>query len=256
MTSATLRLLLPIFTYLGIITLKFDKIKNKFVLSKLFSLLNASVMPAVFVLTIILLTKPHIQEISASYFSGTLSLFSFLNLVRSQAMQITCLSISLHQILKRREILHFMNEVSQIVLHEKYSRRLRSMSVKVFAMMSFLFLLISIIQMFTGQITIKFLILLYPYLFTSAFLTFIKTFEFVFTILAANFRQDLKSTIQKVFINEIDHKTLARNLQAIFELCEKFNHIFGFQLTIMTSCATILTTFEVVNIFSNFIQPN
>lgn len=249
MSTATLRLLLPIFTYLGILTLKFDNIKNHFVLSKLFSLINASVTPTVFVFTIILLTKPDIQELSASYFSGTLSLFSLLNLARSQVMQITCLLISLHQILKRREILHFMNEVNQIVLHEKYSRKLKAMSIKVFAMISFLFLLVAIIQLFTDRITFKYLILLYPYLFTSAFLTFIKTFEFVFTILAANYRHELKSTIKKVFISEIDHKILARNLQRIFELCEMFNHIFGFQLTMMTSCTTILTTFEVLNIF-------
>lgn len=249
MSSATLRLLLPIFTYLGILTLKYDRIKNKFVLSKLFPLLNALVMPTVFFFTMILITKPFIQEIYASYFLGRFSLFSFLNLVRSQVMQITCLFISFHQILKRREILQFMNEVNQIVLHEKFSKKLKAMSIKVFAFMSFLFLLVAIIELFTDKITFKYLILLYPYLFTTAFLTFIKIFEFVFTVLIANFRHDLKFTIQKVFINEIDHKTLAKNLQRIFELSEKFNQIFGFQLTIMTSCTTILTTFEVPDIF-------
>lgn len=254
MVEATLRLILPLYSYLGILSIKSDK-NSGFKTSKFHLVHNALKMPLVLIFSFFLLKNPqyfHGLHRNVFYHSEDYSIFlKLVTITTTQIVLVNSLYICIAQFVKRNEITKFMNHANKIVLNEECSKELKSVWKKEFAILAILFCFICIVQFtvrfkFTFFAVVAFTILLYSYVIATAFLSFMKTFEVFFFICLKDFKCRLRCDIIKTDFNANTIQDLMTRYQEIYDLNQEFNDIFGSQVTAMTCCFAIKSTSQVV----------
>lgn len=256
MPKPTLRLLIPLYTYFGILSLKLHE--SSFTLSPFFTCFNVARVPISFVFYYFLLTnqrlRNHIlrQDIIGSIYFSTFE--KSIILISAQLIQFVTLLICTLQFFKRREIRNFMDQICKVKLSPKLSRKLLTLWKRHFVLFFCLGVFVSTVQLSTNLKSnllsvLSFVFLCCPYFLIASFMSFTKSFEYIFISFMQDFRIELIGILKNSRCNFADRvnafSDLSKKYQNIFELILKFNRIFGLQLTAMTSCVAAMTIFQV-----------
>lgn len=252
MPKRTLHSIIPLYTLLGILSVK--KNENDFKNSRFRAVLNVLMMPMVFIYTIILLSNQKLQNeiLRAGYkkFSSNHPFVGFVMLAVAQSSQWTSFFICVFQFLRQNKILKFLNRVNEVSMDEKYCIQLKKRCTSSFIFMSCVFVVNFSIQFMTrSKLTIlsvaSFTFLMFSYLVVPAFLSFMKTIEIFFLMCLKDIKDHLKNSIS---INSFDSESVSELItkyQEIFEMNKIFNDIFGMQVTLVTCCIASMTTCQV-----------
>lgn len=262
MLKSTFRSILPVYSFLGILSIKCDG--NKFTTSRFHAVFNLLKMPLVLIFAFFLIRNEGWREevFRSGYdiqYRGSAFLI-FIALVTSEMVQVTSLIICVIFFLRRFKITEFINRASELDIEGKYVEKLTQSWRRNFLLLNCMFWIIAIVQFVTrSQLTlfalVGFSILLHTYIVVPSILSLMKTFETFFLVCLKDFKHRLTVSME---IADFDRKAfhkLIKRYQNIFELNQEFNRLFGAQVTLMTCCVAIMTTFQ-VSIFTRKIHVN
>lgn len=243
------------YSLLGVLSVK---VRQKQVeVSKCFAHFNTLKPIVVLIFTLALMRDPTFRRRLMKNDQAMSMLYSnfskVLIVTTSQINQLTTLLICLTNFWRQHQIRDFLNEAAELKLDDKCALKFKNFWRKHLTLMTILFFLIAGTQ-FVTKINLSILssfyfsILLYPYFFITAFLSFLKTFEYFFTVCLKDFKHALQMCLSNPVLSSSSYHELTQKYQKMFELCESFNKVFGLQVTLTTCCVSVMTTFQVNNV--------
>lgn len=251
------------YSFLGVLAVKARQKQVK--VSKLLAYFNALKPIVVLIFTLVIMNNPTSRRRLMKNDRALSMLYSnfsqILIITTSQINQLTTLLICLTNFWRQNQIRDFLNAVTELKLDEKCSLKFKKFCIRHFTLMTILFLLIAGTQFvtkvnFSLLSSVYFSILLYPYLFMTAFLSFLKMFEYFFTVCLKDFKHALKMYLNKPVLSSSCYHEMMKKHQKMFELCESFNKVFGLQVTLTTCCVSVMTIFQVIHIKNLFAVSN
>lgn len=172
MLKATLRVILPLYSFLGVVSIKNDI--NGFQTSGFQAVRNVLMMPLVFVFTIFTIKSPQLRSdlFRDDYLRHKIltAFQGFIAITTAEVVQWSSFYICILQFLRRERITKFLNRLTEVELDEKYAEKLKRRWSLHFILMASLFSMNCVIQFVTrGKATLLsiggLLILMYSLIF-------------------------------------------------------------------------------------------
>lgn len=248
MVKDTLRSVLPLYSFLGILSIRNGK--NGFQTSSFHAIFNVLKMPLVLAFQLFLVKNPQVlsEILRFDIFQSNVysSFLRFTILIITQIDLANALLICFAQFLKRKKITEYMKRVSNMKIDAAFTKKLRKLWRKQFFIISLLFVITSTIQVlvsssFTVLSLVVHLFLFLPYLFIASFQSFMKSFEIFFQV----FMKDFKYRLSESMLTDEKVQKLIKRYQEICALNQDFNKIFGAQITSMTCCFALKLSSQV-----------
>lgn len=253
MSKVPLSVLVSFYNLLGISSLKPDVYgwKN----SSILAMFHVLKMPLVIVFTVCMINSRIIRNLTYKLnfdeFKSQTPFSKLLIIISVEMVHISSLSICFLEFSRRKRIEKFINKMCEVTIDDSHAEKLKTRWKNHFRFISSLFLIIALSQFFTKmKFTvfgfISWIILIYPHMMMSSFLSFVKSFEIFFIILLRDFQSEFENGFKTLALDLQTYQRLLNKYQEIYEVNRDFLEVFGTQLTLMTCCVTGITTLQVI----------
>lgn len=255
----SLRLILPVYTKLGILSIKFNG--NSWEISKFHTFFNVF---KIFIFHIFMFFFSTIIDFRKSVLKFELTEMNSYSILMRVVIflvnQVTVMSVSFFcwkNFIKRKAALRMTLLMTEIEISDRADKRFKKRWTRHAILLLFFFFVMSTVQYFflmkmnLLSLTI-YPIFIYPYLIHTSFISFLRTFELWFVVYLSDYNDRLKFHFEKVNFTFSDYQEMSKRYQKLYEICKAFNSVFGSSVTMLTADLTIVIVLQVIRNYFNF----
>lgn len=233
------------------------KMKNNiFEVSKFYAVLNPLVMILAFASSLYVTFTASIHLMVNDTITASFDFYSSLSIIVTVAnaylIKLFAIILTFLQLSKHRNGVELLNDCNQSLKDNKSADVLLQQSKKIMVCCISIFtvVFIAFTCATTNWTVLSFVLGLlwsFPCVTLLVFMIFTKHLGMLLTTLLKGFRKDFKKLRNRTNFDENANDKLMRDYQNIYDLNQEFNKVFGFQLTMLTCCLTLIIILQVIS---------